>query len=466
MRKSKRPRHASRGDAAEDGAGDRYHFFVGDAAAVATCKDRENDADLLGAIARFNGFASPSMCKKIIELAENAGFNADDSKIMQNQDGDDTGTYRQATTDVEVDKAPSLKGYLQKCGFSFQISKAMSTSHGKSPVAFDDVFVVKYDASNGAQRDLLRHVDAGDVSFMLALSPRQSYRGGGTKFDARNDVVHLDQGSLLVFDAGLFHSGVAITSGKRYLLVGFSFTDVRALRVRGNLDLSLNSLRGTSFPFGVYDADVDIGTLSRAAAKHSEESKGSSFINIFSSDEKELSVIESFAKSIFCYHAKILHLEVDAQTAAAEYWVQNCDEDEFIPFHQDLDEKCWKDMRVAVHPAVATVTYLSQGGFPTVVSFGKEKLYSFPEPGKHIAFEGSLTHGVPEIPSCRSKGHRLTLLVNVWPKGLSDSPRAPRKGTPTLPHFQFEMNPIPHQEVEEFSVQHAEKIYSTILAKS
>jgi hypothetical protein len=35
--------------------------------------------------------------------------------------------------------------------------------------AFDDVFVVKYHDSS--QRELVRHVDGGDVSFMVALNP-------------------------------------------------------------------------------------------------------------------------------------------------------------------------------------------------------------------------------------------------------------------------------------------------------
>ena len=73
----------------------------------------------------------------------------------------------------------------------------------------------------------MRHFDGGDVSFMLALSPRSDYDGGGTQFDAlanSSNILHLDQGDLVLFDANLFHEGVAITRGSRYLLVGFTCT--------------------------------------------------------------------------------------------------------------------------------------------------------------------------------------------------------------------------------------------------
>lgn len=101
-----------------------------------------------------------------------------------------------------------------------------------------------------------------------------------------------------------------------------------------------------------------------------------------------------------------------------------------------------------IHPRVATVTYLTDNGAPTVVmqrrspppnDVEKKSLegpverawLSHPMVGKHIAFDGRLLHGAPatffpatstgqtsdEPPSKRVKpacSQRITLLVNIW----------------------------------------------------
>jgi hypothetical protein len=112
----------------------------------------------------------------------------------------------------------------------------MEASHHATPTGFDDMFVVKYDEK--AQKDLVKHFDGGQVSFMLALSSRSDYEGGGTKFDCMENVVHLERGELILFDADLYHQGVPISQGTRYLLVGFCFTGNAPLKI-GHLKLSL-----------------------------------------------------------------------------------------------------------------------------------------------------------------------------------------------------------------------------------
>lgn len=79
----------------------------------------------------------------------------------------------------------------------------------------------------------------GDASTTVTISGRNStltqnrvhskpnnayYTGGGTYFRVTDDVLHLNQGSMVTFDAKLFHRGMPITSGVRYLLVGFCHT--------------------------------------------------------------------------------------------------------------------------------------------------------------------------------------------------------------------------------------------------
>ena len=135
----------------------------------------------------------------------------------------------------------------------------------------------------------------------------------------------------------------------------------------------------------------------------------------------------------------------------AEYWVQclaaasSHEEPGSIPWHYDKDEGAMKVSGVVRHPAVATVTYLSTGGVPTVVFGERQTLVSFPRAGNHLAFAGNFLHGCPDV-SIRGRakalerlrreavtgttnsaargqgkaredmhGHRTTLLVNLWP---------------------------------------------------
>ena len=65
---------------------------------------------------------------------------------------------------------------------------------------------------------------------------------GGTYFDLVAQTEHCPQGYLLTFDSKLFHQGQPITSGARYLLVGFCHTDPSQGTEPGNVstaDLSL-----------------------------------------------------------------------------------------------------------------------------------------------------------------------------------------------------------------------------------
>jgi hypothetical protein len=186
----------------------------------------------------FPRFASPAACDDLISLCEKVGFKAEQADSY----------YTQATFDLEVDTSPRVRQWLIQHELVAAVSRCMRSSHGVAPEVFDDVFVVKYDATvPGGQQGLEWHYDAGNVSFMLALSARDSYTGGGTAFDVlqegysessqryNQDVdmtqgrgdgspLHLEQGELLLFEAQLFHSGLPISSGLRYLLVGFCFT--------------------------------------------------------------------------------------------------------------------------------------------------------------------------------------------------------------------------------------------------
>eukprot|EP00976_Prorocentrum_cordatum_P092144 1188812-Prorocentrum_minimum.AAC.2 len=157
-------------------------------------------------------FLSSEACNEVVELAEqyaksNGGWTQDDPDF-----------YEYTTNDLEVDKIPPLRSWLIRARFIDQLQV-----FNRKIAGFDDVFIVRY--TLGEQTSLQMHTDAGDISFMIALSePGKDYSGGGTYFEDLGEVVTMKKGDMLIFNAKLFHQGVPITSGTRYLLIGFGYS--------------------------------------------------------------------------------------------------------------------------------------------------------------------------------------------------------------------------------------------------
>ena len=86
---------------------------------------------------------------------------------------------------------------------------------------FHDLFVVKYSAAPGAQRDLSLHRDGSTFSFNILLSEPSAFEGGGTFFEPTGLVARPSQGGAVCHSGQVRHSGVPISRGERYLLVGF-----------------------------------------------------------------------------------------------------------------------------------------------------------------------------------------------------------------------------------------------------
>jgi hypothetical protein len=151
----------------------------------------------------------------------------------------------------------------------------------------------------------------------------------------------------------------------------------------------------------------------------------------------------------------------DSGRSGAEFWTQVLDEDDEIGMHWDKDYALeHAEPGLNVHPHIATVTYLSSLGAPTLVLrkptpvFFEESVagdlekfassrpgdapphasasafLSYPAIGKHVAFDGRWLHGaLPELKAREgevktakggsprtesSRKKRVTLLVNVW----------------------------------------------------
>lgn len=67
------------------------------------------------------------------------------------------------------------------------------------------------------------HTDKSEWTFLISLSEGcgADFKGGGTYFECIDSTVHLSRGQALIFPGKLRHRGQKITSGNRFLLVGF-----------------------------------------------------------------------------------------------------------------------------------------------------------------------------------------------------------------------------------------------------
>ena len=123
------------------------------------------------------------------------------------------------TTDLPVDKMPSifciiletLKTIMKKIRISYEL-------HNDMTIDVKDLFVVKY--SHEAQNELEIHKDGSFISFNILLNESGEFEGGGTYFDD-GLTSHSQQGGILIHSSRVKHSGLPITEGCRYLLVGF-----------------------------------------------------------------------------------------------------------------------------------------------------------------------------------------------------------------------------------------------------
>ena len=124
------------------------------------------------------------------------------------------------TTDLPLLHIPSINRFLIT---SFKetilnlINQSYQIEQGKI-LNIVDLFIVKYEI--GGQESLELHRDGNDITVNIMLSHVNDFEGGGTYFDD-GLTTFLEQGDLLIHSGKTLHSGIKITSGKRYIIVFF-----------------------------------------------------------------------------------------------------------------------------------------------------------------------------------------------------------------------------------------------------
>ena len=80
---------------------------------------------------------------------------------------------------------------------------------------------MRYSALAGEQRELSMHTDGSIFSFNILLNDPTDFDGGGTYFEPTAMTAREARGTAIGHSGQVRHSGLAITRGERYLLVGF-----------------------------------------------------------------------------------------------------------------------------------------------------------------------------------------------------------------------------------------------------
>ena len=157
-------------------------------------------------------FISRDMCEYII--------NESEKYACESNNGWTTARHtKYPTTDIpitNINSIASIASWLFK-DLSLFIHRTYNITD-KYNLNFNDVFIVKYEYIENKQKSLEFHTDGSLLSFQILLNDK--FSGGGTIF---SDGTYLtpEIGDLHIHPGKMKHAGVPITSGKRYLIVGF-----------------------------------------------------------------------------------------------------------------------------------------------------------------------------------------------------------------------------------------------------
>ena len=124
------------------------------------------------------------------------------------------------TTYLHAEKIPMIFGI---------VAETLNTIINKIKISYSlpedmilnivELFIVK--DSYDTQNQLEMHHDGSLISFNVLLTDTVNFEGGNTYFDD-GITYRLEQGDILIHSSRIKHSDLPITSGCRYLLVGFA----------------------------------------------------------------------------------------------------------------------------------------------------------------------------------------------------------------------------------------------------
>lgn len=149
-------------------------------------------------------FFSPEKCNEIIKKACDANSWSRD------------GWGRYPTSDIPVGDIKNLDISKEIREISIQCANAYKLN---GSIGVYDLFVVKYDADGQSSLDM--HRDGSVLSFISLLSDPSDFEGGGTYYEYYDETVKPGKGDIVFHCGKMRHRGNKITSGKRFILIGF-----------------------------------------------------------------------------------------------------------------------------------------------------------------------------------------------------------------------------------------------------
>lgn len=163
-------------------------------------------------LVRVKNFFEDEICKWIILESERYASENKGWKTKRHTD------YH--TTDLEIKSINSIKVFLNNVVVR-DLFPIIEESYNLIPykLSIIDLFIVKYEFDK--QTNLPLHKDGSIISFNISLN--SDFEGGGTIIfeNSCKRLYKNPKGDVLIHTGKLLHSGNRITSGIRYILVGF-----------------------------------------------------------------------------------------------------------------------------------------------------------------------------------------------------------------------------------------------------
>ena len=224
-----------------------------------------------------------------------------------------------------------------------------------------------------------KHVDGTPFAFNILLNSEREFEGGGTRFytnDNDYELVELKQGDLVLHSGKTQHAGNAITSGIRYILVGFI-----SLLSKNSPDLIKKTVPKSPFinDFEIKEVynnnvlsylinssiDDDILDYYEKQIEYIKINKSkSNQLNVSSLDltNEKMDVVEKLVYELYIFHMKRLNLIHNLSDYYVEFWSNI---NILLPgspsllknIHCDKDEEYYSNKKTLYSPILSTITY-------------------------------------------------------------------------------------------------------------
>jgi len=385
----------------------------------------------------YKNIFTNTLCDYIINESEKFANN---NKSQTNLTGwTQTRHKKYPTTDLPIKEIPHLFSILNNV-IRDKVFPIIENEYDvyKYFLDFNDLFIVKYDATK--QANLNKHVDGCAFSFNILLNKSSNFEGGGTIiYDTNNNktLVHNTKGGLVLHSGQCFHEGNAITSGIRYILVGFiSYIKHFNNAIDNNVNNAIDNNVNNAIDNNVNNAidNLQLWKIDNSNLKSNTELHV--FINcniapiLLDTTKLKFNLLEKYVFDMALFHFDRLGIKYDNTMCFIEYWykVENVTKQNGNThvLHTDKDEFLYKNTNTLKHPLLSTVTYVTDSNVFTLLTNikqynnklnnNKNFILSSTKKMNHIAFDPSFLHGAVNINSIdnNNKNERKTLMFNLW----------------------------------------------------